>query len=61
MSASIRSARVSRLPWVVAAASLGVFVVGAVLYSMDPAFALISGSAIASMTIVGALISSGPS
>ena len=45
-----------RLPWVVAVAVLGTFALTAVLFTIDLSFGLMSGSAIASMTLVGALL-----
>ena len=45
-----------RLPWVVAVVVLGTFALTAVLFTIDLSFGLMSGSAIASMTLVGALL-----
>ncbi len=56
MSGMTRSAGVVRLPWAIAVLDLAAFLVAAVVGTMDPIFGLIIGSAIASMTIVGAML-----
>jgi len=56
MSGMSRSAGVVRLPWAIAVLDLAAFLVAAVVGTMDPIFGLIIGSAIASMTIVGAML-----
>lgn len=56
MSGTTRSAGVVRMPWAIAMLDLAAFLVAAVVGTMDPVFGLILGSAIASMTLVGAML-----